>query len=140
MKGKSAEQIKAAQAKAKDQLDKSAEHLKAAKSKGAEKAKAAAGKAKASLKSAKSSVAGLAALSLSPAKLAQFGGVFFLGVFLISMSFSFLPIIMISPQKFALLFALGSMTLLSSFAILKGPKNFAAILVEREKLPFSAAY
>merc|ERR1711904_373508 len=116
------------------------EHLKAARSKGAEKAKAAAGKAKASLKSAKSSVAGLAALSLSPAKLAQFGGVFFLGVFLISMSFSFLPIIMISPQKFALLFALGSTTLLSSFAILKGPMAFAQSLAEREKLPFSGAY
>jgi hypothetical protein len=140
LQGKGTEQLKAAQQKAKDLQDKSTEHLKAAKAKGSEKAKAAAGKAKASLKQAKQNISGLAALSLSPAKIAQFGGVFFLGIFLISMSFSFLPIIMISPQKFALLFALGSMTLLSSFAILKGPKAFAASLVEREKLPFSAAY
>merc|ERR1711920_1080792 len=77
---------------------------------------------------------------MSPAKLAQFGGVFFIGIFLISMSMTFLPTLVIAPQKFALMFAFGSMTLLSSFAILKGPSAFFSSLVAREKLPFSLMY
>uniref|UniRef100_A0A7S2MY55 Vesicle transport protein n=1 Tax=Alexandrium andersonii TaxID=327968 RepID=A0A7S2MY55_9DINO len=39
-----------------------------------------------------------------------------------------------------MLFAFGSMTLLSSFAILKGPQAFGESLIQREKLPFSGAY
>jgi len=102
-------------------------------------AKGASG-AKGALSSAGQSLQGLAALTTSPAKLAQFGGVFFVGIFLITMSFSFLPMLVISPQKFALLFAFGSMTLLSSFAILKGPQAFLTSLIARDKLPFSGAY
>jgi len=102
-------------------------------------AKGASG-AKGALSSAGQSLQGLAALTTSPAKLAQFGGVFFVGIFLITMSFSFLPMLVVSPQKFALLFAFGSMTLLSSFAILKGPQAFLTSLIARDKLPFSGAY
>merc|ERR1711920_939344 len=56
------------------------------------------------------------------------------------MSFSFLPMLPIAPQKFSLLFAFGSMTLMGSFALLKGPTSFLSGLMQREKLPFSAAY
>lgn len=141
------EKGKAAQQLAKDIGGKGQQKLAEAKALGAvkareakEKAAAAAGAAKDKLAQAGQSISGLAALSMSPAKLAQFGGVFLLGIFLISMSFSFLPILVISPQKFALLFAFGSMTLLSSFAILKGPQAFVGGLLQREKLPFSVAY
>jgi len=120
-----------AQAAAKAQVAKE----KAAAAAGSVKAAAVAGAGKVS-----SGISGLSALALSPAKLAQFGGVFFVGVFLLSMSFSFLPMLPVAPQKFALLFAFGSMTLLSSFAILKGPAAFAESLMQREKLPFSVAY
>merc|ERR1712039_202074 len=37
-------------------------------------------------------------------------------------------------------FAFGSMTLLSSFAILKGPRDFATSLIKPQILPYSAAY
>jgi len=105
-----------------------------------EKAANVAGSAKDKLAQAGSSLSGLTALTLSPIKLAQFGGVFLLGIFLISISFSFLPVLVIAPQKFALLFAFGSMTLLSSFAVLKGPHAFFSQLIEKEKLPLSISY
>lgn len=77
---------------------------------------------------------------MSPAKLAKFAGVFMVGIFLISMSFSFLPMLVIAPQKFALLFAFGSVTMLSSFGILKGPQAFLSGMAQREQLPFSVLY
>jgi len=132
---------------AKDMQGKGAQKFVDAASVGAKKAweakdKAAsvAGSAKDRLAQAGSSLSGLTALTMSPVKLAQFGGVFLLGIFLISMSFSFLPVLVISPQKFALLFAFGSMTLLSSFAVLKGPQAFFSQLIQRDKLPFSISY
>jgi len=85
-------------------------------------------------------ISGLRAMVVSPSKLAKFGGVFLLGVFLVAMSFSFLPLLPVSPQKFALLFSFGSMTLLGSFAILQSPDVFVKGLLEREKLPFAASY
>mmetsp|Transcript_111 Transcript_111/g.315 ORF Transcript_111/g.315 Transcript_111/m.315 type:complete len:380 (-) Transcript_111:123-1262(-) len=144
-KGKKAQQM------AKDIQGKSQQRLSEAKAAGAAKAQQAKQKAAAAAGSVKaaavagagkvsSGISGLSALALSPAKLAQFGGVFFVGVFLISMSVSFLPMLPVAPQKFALLFAFGSMTLLSSFAILKGPKAFGESLIQRKKLPFSVAY
>lgn len=145
------EKGKLAQQMAKDLQGKSQQKLAEAKAMGAAKAHAAKEKAAAAAGSVKAAAAagagkvtqglsGLSALAVSPAKLAQFGAVFFLGVFLLSMSFSFLPMLPISPQKFALLFAFGSITLLSSFAILKGPKAFATGLFQREKIPFSVSY
>jgi len=119
------EKAKLVQGSLKDAQSKGAAKLSDAKTMAvarAEEAKRLAAKgasgAKGALSSAGQSLQGLAALTTSPAKLAQFGGVFFAGIFLITMSFSFLPMLVVSPQKFALLFAFGSMTLLSSFAIL----------------------
>lgn len=116
--------------------------------KAAGKAKEVAGKAAGSAKSVAatgagkltSGISGLRAMVVSPSKLAQFGGVFLLGMFLVSMSLSYLPLLPVSPQKFALLFSFGSMTLLGSFAILQGLDGFTKGLLEREKLPFSASY
>lgn len=87
-----------------------------------------------------SQIHGAASLTLQPMRLAQFGGIFMLGMFLISTSFSFLPVLMIAPQKFALLFAFGSVTMLSSFAVLKGPAAFAGELVQRSRLPLTLSY
>merc|ERR1712217_732579 len=100
----------------------------------------AVGSAKGALANAGSSMSGLGALAMSPTKLAQFGGLFFLGFFLLSLSFSFLPILVIAPQKFALLFALGSMTILGSVSVLKGPQAFVMQLMQRDKLLFSISY
>jgi len=141
------ERGKAAQQNFKDLSGKSAAKLGEAQTIAAQRAKdvkdkaaGVAGAAKGKLAQAGQSLGSLSALALSPAKLAQFGGVFFAGVFLISMSFSFLPMLPVAPQKFSLLFAMGSMTLLSSFAILKGPQAFLSGMARREQLPFSVCY
>lgn len=136
---------------AKEKLDAAkaigAEKAKQAKALGVEKAKqakekaaAAAAGAKGALSQAGQSLSGLTALTLSPAKLAQFGGVFLVGMFLISMSFSFLPVFVVAPQKFALLFAFGSMAMLSSLAILKGPQSFLSAIKQKKQLPFTVSY
>lgn len=110
----------------------------------AKKAAQAAGSATAGLKSAGSSlgssITGLGALATSPVKFMQAGGIFMLGMFLLSLSMSFLPLLPINPAKFALLFAMGSVTMLGSVAWLRGPQAFAQIAMQREKLPFSVAY
>lgn len=105
-----------------------------------EGASAFAGSAKDRFEKAGSGIAGMGALAMSPTKLLQSGGIFFVGMMLISLSLSFLPLLPIKPQKFALLFALGSLTMLASVAQLKGPQAFAAIAMQRDKLPFSGAY
>lgn len=105
-----------------------------------ENAMAAAGNAKDSFSKAGSSISGMGALAMSPMKLLQFAGIFMLGFMLISLSFSFLPLLPIKPQKFSLLFALGSMTMLGSVAWLKGPAAFMAIAIQREKMIPSGSY
>merc|ERR1711933_85597 len=77
---------------------------------------------------------------MSPKKVAKFGLVFLLGIFLITTSFSFLPMLVVSPQKFALSFTFGSTTLMSSFAVLKGPKAMLKSMFSSSKLPVTALY
>eukprot|EP00927_Polykrikos_kofoidii_P057599 TRINITY_DN51750_c0_g1_i1.p1 TRINITY_DN51750_c0_g1~~TRINITY_DN51750_c0_g1_i1.p1 ORF type:complete len:402 (-),score=111.36 TRINITY_DN51750_c0_g1_i1:40-1245(-) len=141
------EKGKVAQQKAKELQGKSQQKLGEASSFAAKKAVEAkeksanvAGAAKKKLSEAGEGFAGLGALAMSPAKLAQFAGVFLSGTMLVSLSLSFLPVLVIAPQKFALLFAIGSMLMLGSFAVLKGPQAFAMTLIQREKLPFSGSY
>lgn len=145
------QQGKAASQKALAAKDKANEKLTEAKSnagqaaaKAKDKASAAAGAAKNKLSEAGQSVGGavggVGALAMNPKKLVTFVGIFFVGCLLITLSFSFLPVLVISPQKFALLFAFGSIVIMGSLAFLKGPKALASQLMQREKLPFSSAY
>jgi len=145
------EKSKVASQKALDLKDKTSEKLNEAKSnagsaasKAKDKATAAAGAAKSKLSEAGQSVTGAvggaATLAMNPVKLAQFLGIFFLGLLLISLSFTFIPVLVISPQKFALLFAFGSIVIMGSLAFLKGPKALASQLIQREKLLFSGTY
>lgn len=110
--------------------------LKSAK----ENASAAASTARGALSVASDRVSGVAALAMSPMKLVQFGGVFFLGLTFIMLSFNFLPVMLLAPQQFALLFTIGSVTMMSSFVVLKGVRGLASELLRRERLPFSCAY
>lgn len=87
-----------------------------------------------------SGISGMGALAMSPMKLMQSGAIFFVGMMLITMSLSFLPLLPIAPSKFALLFSLGSILVLGSVAWLKGPMAFSAILLQKDKLPFTGAY
>ncbi|KAF9900660.1 protein transport protein sft2 [Linnemannia zychae] len=62
-----------------------------------------------------------------------------LACFMISF-FVGLPLLLIKPSKFATSFTLGSILLMTSFALLKGPAAHLKALVSKERLPFTVAY
>ncbi|KAF9085150.1 hypothetical protein BGX29_004683 [Mortierella sp. GBA35] len=51
-----------------------------------------------------------------------------------------LPLFFLKPSKFATSFTLGSILLMTSFALLKGPAAHLKALMSRERLPFTGAY
>ncbi|KAF9907787.1 protein transport protein sft2 [Lobosporangium transversale] len=51
-----------------------------------------------------------------------------------------LPLLLLKPSKFATSFTLGSILLMCSFALLKGPATHFKALISRERLPFTGAY
>lgn len=56
------------------------------------------------------------------------------------LAFTFLPIVIISPHKFALLFTMGSALMLASFSFLRGHMAFFSHLASVSRLPFSLCY
>ncbi|CAK9011527.1 unnamed protein product [Durusdinium trenchii] len=68
-----------------------------------------------------------------------FGGAL-LGCFLMSLAFFFLPMVVLAPQKFALLFTLGSLCFLGSFSALRGHSAFLRHLLSRSRLIFTLTY
>ena len=70
----------------------------------------------------------------------NFSILFFLGSFFILMSFAFLPVFVLVPAKFASLFTLGSVCILSSVAVMKGFKEFLKVLVKKDKIYYSILY
>ena len=62
------------------------------------------------------------------------------GVVCMILAFTFLPMIIISPHKFAMLFTIGSFLMLASFSCLRGHAAFFKHLASIERLPFSASY
>uniref|UniRef100_A0A1D2AH93 Vesicle transport protein n=1 Tax=Auxenochlorella protothecoides TaxID=3075 RepID=A0A1D2AH93_AUXPR len=61
-------------------------------------------------------------------------------MFLLASLFVFLPLIILSPSKFALTFSLGSGLILASLGALKGWRQMAGHMTAKERLPFTAAY
>ncbi|KAF9419178.1 protein transport protein sft2 [Entomortierella beljakovae] len=51
-----------------------------------------------------------------------------------------LPMFVISPTKFATSFTLGSILMMTSFALLRGPMAHVKSLITKERLPFTGAY
>mmetsp|Transcript_16727 Transcript_16727/g.47851 ORF Transcript_16727/g.47851 Transcript_16727/m.47851 type:complete len:364 (-) Transcript_16727:33-1124(-) len=105
-----------------------------------ESATSAAGASRRVLTAAGGRVTGAAQLAMDPVKLARFFGVFLVGVFLIMISLNFLPALLLKPANFAFFFTLGSITMMSSFVVLNGASALATALMQRSKLPFTAAY
>jgi len=62
------------------------------------------------------------------------------GTICFGMAVSFLPLLVINPRKFSLLFSLGSVFTLSSFSFLWGPYNHLVHLLSKERLPFTVTY
>ncbi|KAI8815608.1 Got1/Sft2-like family-domain-containing protein [Fimicolochytrium jonesii] len=51
-----------------------------------------------------------------------------------------LPVLPLSPHKFASLFTLGSILAVSALALLQGPRSFFSHIITKERLPFTAVY
>jgi hypothetical protein len=69
-----------------------------------------------------------------------FMGSLILGTICFGLAISFLPMLVINPRKFSLLFSLGSLFTISSFSFLWGPYNHITHLFGKERLPFTAVY
>jgi len=63
-----------------------------------------------------------------------------LGAVCFGLAVSFLPMLVINPRKFSLLFSLGSVFTISSFSFLYGPYNHLVHLFTKERLPFTVVY
>jgi hypothetical protein len=60
------------------------------------------------------------------------------GVFLLLAFMLFLPVIILSPSKFALSFTIGCMLIMAGFGQLRGWSNYVQHMLSQERLPFSA--
>ncbi|KAJ2723916.1 protein transport protein sft2 [Coemansia sp. Benny D115] len=69
-----------------------------------------------------------------------FGGCAVLAVFCFLMAFMSLPLMIVSPQKFATAFSLGSLSSVSGIALLRGPRAHTRHLFSRERLLFTGTY
>lgn len=63
-----------------------------------------------------------------------------LGMICFGLAVSLLPILLINPRKFSLLFSLGSAFTMSSFSFLWGPYQHMVHLLSKERLPFTTVY
>jgi len=64
-----------------------------------------------------------------------------ISVFFFFMAFSVgMPVMVVRPSKFAFCFTLGSMLLMSSFALLKGPGAHLRSMITMAQLPFTICY
>ena len=70
----------------------------------------------------------------------RFGIIFFTGIAIIIISFLFLPLIIITPKKFTLLFTLGTFVSISSFLFYFGTNKFFDVLFNKDRIWFTVAY
>ncbi|KAL8947534.1 MAG: hypothetical protein Q9222_006195 [Ikaeria aurantiellina] len=54
--------------------------------------------------------------------------------------FALFPVLSLRPRKFAILWSMGSVLFLASWAVLMGPLQYAQHLISGPRLPFTAAY
>lgn len=62
------------------------------------------------------------------------------GVFCFVLAWTFAPLIVVKPRKFALLYTLGSVFSVGSFSLLWGPMNHLKHLCSAQRFPFTATY
>ncbi|RKP25536.1 vesicle transport protein, partial [Syncephalis pseudoplumigaleata] len=55
-------------------------------------------------------------------------------------SFFMLPWLLVVPRKFAVSFTFGSLFVMASFALFKGPQAHLMHLISRDRLPFTLTY
>lgn len=54
--------------------------------------------------------------------------------------FTLFPVLAIKPRKFAILWSIGSVLFLASWAVMMGPMVYVKHLISEPRLPFTAAY
>ncbi|KAJ1661998.1 protein transport protein sft2 [Coemansia sp. RSA 1836] len=69
-----------------------------------------------------------------------FAGCAVLALFCYMLAFMALPLMIMSPQKFATAFSLGSLSTISGIALLRGPRAHTQHMVSRERLVFTLTY
>lgn len=69
-----------------------------------------------------------------------FIGCILLGTFCFSLASLYVPFLVLKARKFALLYTLGSLFVISSFSMLWGPTNHIKHLFAPARLPFTTAY
>lgn len=97
----------------------------------------AVGKAKGVMNAAKAQVE---EYTISRTRWIQFFIGLALGTALMGLALFFLPVMILAPQKFSILFTAGSLCFMGSFSVLKGHKKFVEHLFTKEKIPFTLAY
>uniref|UniRef100_A0A0G4I5H9 Vesicle transport protein n=1 Tax=Chromera velia CCMP2878 TaxID=1169474 RepID=A0A0G4I5H9_9ALVE len=78
--------------------------------------------------------------SMTQTRLIMFAVGAAVGSLFMFLAFMFLPMLVIAPSKFALLFTSGSLCFMVSIASLKGHRAFLSHMISRERLPFSTCY
>lgn len=70
----------------------------------------------------------------------MFGIFLGIGCLFLFLAFLFLPTVILSPHKFAMLFSIGSMWMLISMAFFRGPATYTKRLFRRDQALFSISY
>mmetsp|Transcript_84257 Transcript_84257/g.153876 ORF Transcript_84257/g.153876 Transcript_84257/m.153876 type:complete len:243 (-) Transcript_84257:46-774(-) len=63
-----------------------------------------------------------------------------IGLLLMALSFASLPLILLAPHKFSVVFTTGSLCIMGALSALKGVGDFATHLMSSERLPLSIGY
>ncbi|KAI9500103.1 protein transport protein sft2 [Coemansia spiralis] len=69
-----------------------------------------------------------------------FGGCAILALFCFTMAIFSLPMMILSPQKFATAFSLGSLCTITGIALLRGPRAHTLHLLSKQRLLFTVSY
>ncbi|KAL7307742.1 protein transport protein SFT2 [Trichogramma pretiosum] len=73
-------------------------------------------------------------------RLTAFGLCFFMGIVCFTFSAIYIPVLILKARKFALLYSMGSLFFLMSFAFLWGPMSYLKSLFSAERRLFSLVY
>lgn len=69
-----------------------------------------------------------------------FMGFILIGFFCLFLAGMYVPVLVFKARKFALLYTMGSLFIISSFALLWGPMNHLRHLFSKDRLPFTLVY
>ena len=79
-------------------------------------------------------------LNLSYSTLLMFGSFLLIGTVFMILAFLFLPILVISPEKFTVLFTFGGIFWMIGLGTVQGPRAFLNAMIEKPRLTLSIAY